>query len=263
MRTNALGVFYVQIHKATNLRKTDALGLSDPYVSVSFSKFNRPGELLSEYADQSVQYAYDRTRSQSRLGRAVLWWVIHQRDLTAVVVSEGDVIAGEKLRLRVCDSDRVGTDDVVGVVEVDVPTLLDQSLSSKLKPGELMFRRDELAPERLGMKTQGSLEWSVRFFPVWKMSREQIQNTVSAFKDNGKGQPLQTPAFMSWLDQYIEKTDWEAEKERRQKSLIKKYAAARHREEVEASLPPTTEMPSGILQFTIHQADGEWCAATD
>ncbi len=42
LRTNAIGVLQIRIHRCQNLRSTDTLGTSDPYATVSFSKYDRP-----------------------------------------------------------------------------------------------------------------------------------------------------------------------------------------------------------------------------
>lgn len=42
MRTKAIGVLFIQIHKCNNLPRMDTVGTADPYVAVSYSKFKKP-----------------------------------------------------------------------------------------------------------------------------------------------------------------------------------------------------------------------------
>lgn len=42
MRTQAIGVLFIQIHRCKNLPRMDTVGTADPYVAVSYSKFKKP-----------------------------------------------------------------------------------------------------------------------------------------------------------------------------------------------------------------------------
>jgi Ca2+-dependent lipid-binding protein len=42
LRTEAIGVLHIRLHRARKLASADAFGSSDPYATVSFSKFSKP-----------------------------------------------------------------------------------------------------------------------------------------------------------------------------------------------------------------------------
>jgi len=42
IRTAAVGVLQIKVHGAEDLPKTDTMGSCDPYVGISFTKFNKP-----------------------------------------------------------------------------------------------------------------------------------------------------------------------------------------------------------------------------
>lgn len=44
LRTASVGVLQIVIHGAEDLPKTDTMGSCDPYVAISYSKFNKPGK---------------------------------------------------------------------------------------------------------------------------------------------------------------------------------------------------------------------------
>ena len=44
IRTAAVGVLQIKVHGAEDLPKSDTMGSCDPYVGISFTKFNKPSE---------------------------------------------------------------------------------------------------------------------------------------------------------------------------------------------------------------------------
>lgn len=48
LRTHSVGVLQIMIHGAEDLPKTDTMGSCDPYVAISFSKFNKPSKSTFE-----------------------------------------------------------------------------------------------------------------------------------------------------------------------------------------------------------------------
>jgi Ca2+-dependent lipid-binding protein len=44
LRAQSVGVFHIIIHNAHNLPRTDTVGSCDPYLAISYSKFNKPRE---------------------------------------------------------------------------------------------------------------------------------------------------------------------------------------------------------------------------
>lgn len=49
LRTHSVGVLQIMIHGAEDLPKTDTMGSCDPYVAISFSKFNKPSKPIDSY----------------------------------------------------------------------------------------------------------------------------------------------------------------------------------------------------------------------
>lgn len=172
----------------------------------------------------------------------------------AVLVDAETIEVGEKLVLRVCDSDRFSADDSMGVVEVDVANLIETSTDKKLQQSNGLVRRiDPLTSERPGMRTQGDLEWSVCFYPLWKVPQDELEKRVLAVRDR-RGEGHTTPPWwLEWLEKYMDKPDWEKEREEKRKDTLELFTGERARDEIEASMKPPADICSGILQFHIHQ----------
>lgn len=173
------------------------------------------------------------------------------------MVNEETVIAGEKLLIRICDADRFGTDDTIGVVETDVASIIDQSQRT---PGDApIFHHSSIQPMPGKKTTQGTLDWSARFFPVWRMPEAQLERHIEAYqakRELGEG-TIKSPWWLEWLERYMDKPDWEAEREARRKRTIEVFSGERYREEIEALARPPPELVSGVLQFHIHQCERE------
>ena len=177
--------------------------------------------------------------------------------LTPVLVPADAIAIGEKLRLRVCDSDRFSADDLVGVVEVDVAEMV--VLASQHKGDEPFERHDALKADRPGMRVQGELEWSIRFHPLWQMPAAELEKRVATMRNNRIGEgSTPAPWWLEWLDKYCEVPQWERERARRRQETIDMITGERMRDEIEAAGKPTPDLPSGVLQFHIHQCVGEY-----
>jgi hypothetical protein len=172
-------------------------------------------------------------------------------ELTPVLVPADAIATGEKLRLRVCDSDRFSADDLVGVVEVDVSELILQAQNQPT--GVQQERHDVLQPGSPGMRVQGSLEWSVRFYPLWRMSDAELKKRADAAQVKRAEGCTPAPWWLQWLDRYVEVPAWEKERQLERKATMDRITGDRFRSEVEAAGKPTAELPSGVLQFHIHQ----------
>lgn len=230
-RTLSVGVLHVAIHSAQDLPKMDSLGSCDAYVTASYSKFNKP--LFS-------------TRTIVNSANPI--WEEH----AFLLVSEETIDSGEKLRLRVCDSDRFSADDALGIIEVDVAEIVDQS--TRASGEQLFYRRSDLQPEHPGMRVQGSVDWSVRFFPLHKISQQELERRIEENKDKRGEGSTPAPWWLEWLDKWCEKPEWEKEREVRRKEMVQYFSGERVREEIEAGGKPGPNHPSGVLQFHIHQA---------
>lgn len=171
----------------------------------------------------------------------------------------GDAIeAGERLRLRVCDSDRFSADDAMGVVEVDVADLVERGKDSSNE--DLDRRRDDLQAERPGMRTSGSLHWSVKFHSLWEMAPEEVEERMLQRKRQKVGEPdnLETPWWIEYLRKWsAEVPTWAEERRQRRKDTVAWFTGEKEKDEMEASEAPSTELRSGVLQFHLHQCVGK------
>lgn len=138
--TNALGVLFIRIHKATGLSKQDRRGSegggSDPYICVSFSKFGKP-----MYCTRVIQDELNPIFSEACA-----------LPLTAEVIK-----ADEQLSLELWDSDRSSADDVVGKVELSIQKLIQH-------PGKMFPQVSQLKGVKAESTMPGELHWEVGFF---------------------------------------------------------------------------------------------------
>lgn len=177
---------------------------------------------------------------------------MHRAD-DIVLVSADAIETGERLRLRLLDSDRFSADDSMGVVEVDIPDLVEQAefFTADQPP---IRRVDQLTPERSGMRTSGQLEWSVRFCPLWAMPREELEKRVEEKMQARPGEPTEDdmvlPTWLKWINNYMDVPNWAEERAKRREETLAWFTGAREREELEASAAPHDELRSGILQVS-------------
>jgi Ca2+-dependent lipid-binding protein len=171
----------------------------------------------------------------------------------------GDAIeAGEKLRLRVCDSDRFSADDAMGKVEVELADLVERGKQSSTE--ELDRRADELQGERPGMRTSGTLHWSVKFHGMWEMAPEEVHERMMERKKGIKGEPevVETPWWIEQIKKFAgEPASWSEDRKERRQEAISWITGEREKDEMEAPEAPSEELRSGVIQFHIHQCVGE------
>jgi hypothetical protein len=138
--TNALGVLFVKIHKATGLSKQDQRGSegggSDPYICVAFSKFGKP-----QYCTRVIQDDLNPIFEES----------------CALPVTADIIKADEQLSLELWDSDRSSADDVVGQVELSIQKLMQH-------PGKMFPQVSQLKGVKAESTMPGELHWEVGFF---------------------------------------------------------------------------------------------------
>lgn len=138
--TNALGVLFIRIHKATGLSKQDRRGSegggSDPYICVSFSKFGKP-----QYCTRVIQDDLNPIFSEC----------------CALPITAEVIKADEQLSLELWDSDRSSADDVVGKVELSIQKLIQH-------PGKMFPQVSQLKGVKAESTMPGELHWEVGFF---------------------------------------------------------------------------------------------------
>lgn len=138
--TQALGVLFIRIHKATGLSKQDRRGSdgggSDPYICLAFSKFGKP-----QYCTRVIQDDLNPIFSEC----------------AALLVTPDIIKADEQLSLELWDSDRSSADDVVGKVELSIQKLIQH-------PGKMFPQNSTLKGTKAESSMPGNLSWEVGFF---------------------------------------------------------------------------------------------------
>ncbi|PHH88585.1 hypothetical protein CDD83_7340 [Cordyceps sp. RAO-2017] len=138
--TLALGVMFIRIHKATGLSKQDQRGSrgggSDPYITVSWSKFSKP-QFCTRVIQDDLNPVFEET--------------------CGLLVTSDLIKADEQLSMELWDSDRSSADDVVGKVELSIQKLIQH-------PGKMFPQISKLRGVKADSSMPGELHWEVGFF---------------------------------------------------------------------------------------------------
>ena len=136
----ALGVLWIRIHKAVGLSKQDKRGSknggSDPYITLSFSKYGKPMYCTRVITDE-LHPVWEET--------------------TALLVTPELIKADENLSVELWDSDRHSADDIVGKVELSMQKMIQH-------PGKMYPQVSKLAGMNEGSDMPGELHWEVGYF---------------------------------------------------------------------------------------------------
>ncbi|KAL7418323.1 hypothetical protein Q5752_006781 [Cryptotrichosporon argae] len=231
LRTAAVGVLHIIVHGARDVLKADTMGTADPYIAISFSKFNKP--LFSTRTICDTQNP--------------VW-----EEPAFILVSGDAIVAGEKVCLRLYDSDRLSADDSLGMISVELAELIDSANASAL------LRHDKFEADQPGMRTSGDLDWSVRFCPLWSMSEDEMRRKIEDVRKQNRAGPTKDETAGPWwmrrmMEEYVLKPAWAIEREHQRKETIAWFAGEKERDEMEVMAKPKEEFKSGVLQFHIHQ----------
>ena len=138
--TEALGVIFLRIHKAVGLSKQDQRGSkgggSDPYITISWSKFGKP-----QFCTRVIQDNLNPVFEES----------------CGLLVTSDLIKADEQLSVELWDSDRSSADDVVGKVELSIQKLIQH-------PGKMFPQISHLQGVGAESSMPGELHWEVGFF---------------------------------------------------------------------------------------------------
>jgi Ca2+-dependent lipid-binding protein len=136
----ALGIIWIRIHKATGLSKQDRRGSdgggSDPYITVSFSKYGKP-----MYCTRVIQDDLNP-----------VW-----EETCALLVTPDLIKADEQLSMELWDSDRSTSDDIVGKVELSMQKMIQH-------PGKMYPQVSKLRGMDSDSSMPGELHWEVGYF---------------------------------------------------------------------------------------------------
>ncbi|EDN03744.1 C2 domain-containing protein, nitrosative stress-induced transcript, conidia-enriched transcript [Histoplasma capsulatum] len=138
--TQALGIMWIRIHRATGLSKQDRRGSegggSDPYINLSFSKYGKPMYCTRVITDDLNP----------------VW-----EESAALLVTPELIKADEQLSVELWDSDRNTADDIVGKVEISIRKMLSH-------PGKMYQLTSKLQGMDVGSEMPGELHWEVGYF---------------------------------------------------------------------------------------------------
>jgi len=138
--TQAIGVMWVRIHRASGLSKQDRRGSkyggSDPYINLSFSKYGKPMYCTRVITDDLYP----------------VW-----EETAALLVTPELIKADEQLSVELWDSDRNSADDMVGKVELSIQKMIKH-------PGKMYPQISKLAGVQEGSEMPGELHWEVGYF---------------------------------------------------------------------------------------------------
>lgn len=170
--TLALGVIFLRIHKAVGLSKQDQRGSvgggSDPYITISWSKFSKP-----QFCTRVIQDDLNPVFEES----------------CGLLVTSDLLKADEQLSVELWDSDRSSADDVVGKIELSIQKLIQH-------PGKMFPQKSTLRGVQADSTMPGELHWEVGFFGK-TMLREALRtdgknvNLPEELKDDPKLQENQ------------------------------------------------------------------------
>lgn len=137
---HALGVMWIRIHRAVGLSKQDKRGSkhggSDPYITLSFSKYGKPMYCTRVITDDLNP----------------IW-----EETTALLVTPELIKADENLSVELWDSDRHSADDIVGKIELSMQKMIQH-------PGKMYPHVSKLAGMDEGSEMPGELHWEVGYF---------------------------------------------------------------------------------------------------
>ena len=136
----AMGVMWVRIHRAVGLSKQDRRGSkgggSDPYICLSFSKYQKPMYCTRVITDDLNP----------------IW-----EETAALIVTPEVIKADEQLSIELWDSDRNTADDIVGKVELSMQKLIQH-------PGKMFPQVSKLSGMEADSEMPGELHWEVGYF---------------------------------------------------------------------------------------------------
>ena len=136
----AMGVMWIRIHRARGLSKQDRRGSkgggSDPYITLSFSKYGKPMYCTRVITDDLNP----------------IW-----EETAALLVTPELIKADEQLSVELWDSDRSSADDIVGKVELSMQKMIQH-------PGKMYPQVSKLAGMEKDSEMPGELHWEVGYF---------------------------------------------------------------------------------------------------
>ncbi|KAL6717455.1 hypothetical protein ACLMJK_005370 [Lecanora helva] len=161
----ALGVMWIRIHRAIGLSKQDKRGSkgggSDPYITLTFSKYGKPMYCTRVITDDLNP----------------IW-----EETAALLVNPEYIKADEQLSVELWDSDRSSADDIVGKVQLSMQKMIQH-------PGKMYPQVSKLEGMEADSEMPGELHWEVGYFskpkfrPALRTDGKDV-NLPNSLKDN-------------------------------------------------------------------------------
>lgn len=139
---------------ALALRRHANRSLADPYLTIAFSKYEKP-----MYATRIIKG-----------DRNPVW-----EESAIIMIRAEHVKRQENVLIRLWDSDTTGSDDVSGVCEFPLHELI-------LNANKMHKREDRLQGDTAGTDAEGLLEWEIGYFPRAEFEKH-LRTTATDPKD--------------------------------------------------------------------------------
>ncbi|KAJ7281538.1 hypothetical protein C8J57DRAFT_1463740 [Mycena rebaudengoi] len=229
MDTEAHGVVVIMIKSAVGFKdgdvsklwKNDAKKRGDVYVSIGWGKWGKP--IWS-------------SRIIENQGKPV--W----QEMAVLLVGPAEMNAEENLRVQLWDSDRGTADDMLGVVEVKLVSIMSDS---KMK-NRMCSRTDRLT-DIGGAQWPGEIEWECGFFSKTTLEQHLANKDGDAnkIKQNTEHQTERELREAQTLGSGKDEIDKQKQADLKDRS-----------DEIISGSAPTPEWPSGVLAIHIEQIRG-------
>ncbi|KKA26644.1 hypothetical protein TD95_002636 [Thielaviopsis punctulata] len=175
--TTAIGVIFIKIRRGVDLSKQDRRGShgggSDPYVTVSWSKFSKPlfcTRVIQDYLNPIFE------------------------ESCGLLVTPDTIRADEKISMELWDSDRSSADDIVGKIELSIESLMET-------PNQMFEQKSSLKGLKAESSMPGHLIWEVGFFekaPFRESKKVDREAEMDAQTKEEEKNAVLTPPDQMW-----------------------------------------------------------------
>ncbi|KAK7030708.1 meiotically up-regulated 190 protein [Favolaschia claudopus] len=230
MDTTTVGVVFVIIKSAVGCRDGDSGKIwesktekhGDPYATVGWGKWAKP-----MWSSRVIENE----------GRPV--W----EEIAVLLVGPPELNAKERLRIQIWDSDRGAADDLLGMIEVDLDEIMDETKSKN----KMASRKDSLVDLK-GNPCDGELHWEVGYF-----GKTTLQQHLTERGENYDEirQTIEHDTERQLREAKSLQHDAQAEIEKQKQADLKDRS-----DEIIAGSSPIEKWPSGILTVYIEQIRG-------
>ncbi|ORY73645.1 hypothetical protein BCR35DRAFT_307105 [Leucosporidium creatinivorum] len=223
MKTRSIGVVFIVLHSATNLKAADFDGKADPYVEISLAHVGR------------VLYT-----SKIRPHDLNPVW----EELACFRIEVESLDEQDNIRLNVLDHDRYSRNDAMGSVLIPLQKLSTAAGEWSHQTSDLETARGSSHPKA------GRLSWSAAFFGLASLAPPAPKTN-----DGATASSTARPTSKASKQSYMERAKPEED------SRSAEYAQ-RMREMLDGRAPASPSQKTGILAFQVHQLAELECRRT-